>query len=280
MKNFKLHTLLVLALATFSLGSCDNTDTPDPTPVDPFENLIYIGETDVVGAGAIVKIYAEDELFVGYNRIHIALYDSANHATQLTDAQIEFSPMMDMGTMQHTCPVENPGMTVEEGTKAFKGAAVFIMPTTDSGAWTFNISVHNNVNNQDGIASLIITVVEKNEPRLITFVSDFDSTKLFVARIDPVEPVIGLNDIVFGIYKMESMMSFPTVDGYVMEMVPEMPSMNHGSPNNVDPVSMGAGMYKGVVNFTMTGYWKINLNFKTATGDDIKLDQYFDVTFQ
>jgi hypothetical protein len=280
MKKFKLYTLLVLALGAFTLGSCDKTEPPVVTPNDPYADLIYIGETEVVGAGAIAKIYAEDDLFVGYNRIHIALFDSANRSTQLTDAHVEFMPMMDMGMMQHTCPVENPSMTVEAGTNTFKGAAVFIMPTTATGSWAFNVMVHNHANNQQGTASLAITVVEKDEPRLITFISEYDSAKLFVARIDPVDPVIGLNDIMFGIYKKESMMSFPAVEGYVMEMEPEMPSMNHGSPNNVDPVSMGSGMYKGVVNFTMTGYWKINLNFKTATGDDIKLDQYFDMTFQ
>tara|TARA_R110002050_G_scaffold263065_1_gene403468 strand:+ start:27009 stop:27854 length:846 start_codon:yes stop_codon:yes gene_type:complete len=281
MKKLKHISLFIFALGAFALSSCTKTTTePDPTPTDPFEKLIYIGETEVVGAGAIVKLYAEDELFVGYNRLHVALFDSANHNTPLTDAHVTFQPMMDMGMMKHTCPVENPTITVEDGTNAFTGAAVFIMPTTATGAWTFNIMVHNHANNQEGIAALPITVVEKAEPRLITFISDFDSAKLFVTRIDPVNPAIGLNDIVFGIYKKESMMSFPAVDNYTIIMEPEMPSMNHGSPNNVNPVSMGGGKYQGVVNFTMTGYWKINLDFKTANGDNIKLNQYFDVTFQ
>jgi len=278
---FKNIIFITIASALTGLASCNNTTTePVITPEDPYENLIYIGETEVVGSGTIAKLYAEDELFVGYNRIHIALFDSANHNTQITDAQVTFKPMMDMGAMKHTCPIENPSSTVNEGTKAFQGAAVFIMPTTATGSWTFNINVHNNLNSQDGTAALPITVVEKDEPRLITFISEFDNAKLFVARIDPVNPEIGLNDIVFGIYKKESMMSFPTVDGYTIAMEPEMPSMNHGSPNNVNPVSIGGGKYKGVVNFTMTGYWKINLDFKTANGDDIKLKQYFDVTFQ
>lgn len=280
MNIFKKTLLAIFAIASIGLASCDKTTTePVVTPSDPFENLIYIGETEVVGAGAIAKLYAEDELFVGYNRIHVALFDSADHNLSLTDAQVTFKPMMDMGTMQHTCPIENPSATVEDGTKTFKGAIVFIMPST-AGNWSLKINVHNLANNQEGIASYDLTVVEKAEPRLITFISEADSSKLFVARIDPTNPEVGLNDIVFGIYKKESMMSFPAVDGFTIEMEPEMPSMNHGSPNNVNPVSKGNGMYQGVVNFTMTGYWKINLDFKTANGDDIKLGQYFDVTFQ
>ena len=280
MDIFKKTLLGIFAIGAIGLASCEKTMTePEVTPVDPYENLVYIGETEVVGAGAIAKLYAEDELFVGYNRIHVALFDSADHNLQLTDAHVTFNPMMDMGMMQHSCPFENPGMTVEDGTKTFKGSIVFIMPST-AGSWNLKIEVHNHANNQEGMASYDLTVVEKAEPRLITFISEADSSKLFVARIDPTNPEIGLNDIVFGIYKKETMMSFPPVEGYMIEMEPEMPSMNHGSPNNVNPVSKGMGMYEGVVNFTMTGYWKVNLDFKTANGDDIKLDQFFDITFQ
>ena len=280
MNKLKYITLSLFAIAAFALGSCNKTTDPEPTPKDPFKDLILIGETSAVGSGTTIKLYSDDELFVGYNHLYVAVYDSSNSKVQITDANITFKPMMDMGAMKHTCPVENPTATVDAKTKAFKGAAVYIMPTTATGFWTMNIEIENKVLGQTGMASLPITVVEKDEPRLITFISEFDGAKLFVARIDPVNPEIGLNDIVFGIYQKESMMSFPTVDGYVMEMEPEMPSMNHGSPNNVNPVSIGGGKYKGVVNFTMTGYWKINLDFKTANGDDIKLKQYFDVTFQ
>ena len=59
-----------------------------------------------------------------------------------------------------------------------------------------------------------------------------------------------------------------------------MPSMNHGSPNNVDPASTGAGIYKGEVNFTMTGYWQVKLDFFTASQDTIITGKFFDITFQ
>jgi hypothetical protein len=280
MKNFKHITFILFALAAFTLGSCKKDKTTPPVVTDPFENLTYIGETQAVGAGAIVKIYAEEALFVGYNRIYVALYDSANPQTQLTDAHVTFKPMMDMGMMQHSCPFENPSATVETKTKAFKGAVVFVMPTTATGSWMLNVNIHNHSNNQEGVASLAINVVQKTEPKLISFVSDNDNTNLFVTLIEPTNPTVGINSITFGIYKRESMMNFPPVDGYVIEMEPEMPSMGHGSPNNVNPVSKGSGMYTGAVNFTMTGYWKINLDFKTTSGDTIKLDQYFDITFQ
>ena len=55
------------------------------------------------------------------------------------------------------------------------------------------------------------------------------------------------------------MMTFPAEDNFSITMTPEMPSMGHGSPNNVNPVLTKNGHYKGKVNFTMTGDWRINL---------------------
>jgi hypothetical protein len=281
MKNLKYIAITFLYVAFIGISSCIKDDEPEtpPTLVDPFENLTLIGETSAVGAGAMVRLYADEDLFVGYNTIYAAIYDSANTTTQITDAHITFMPMVDMGPMQHSCPVENPSPAVESGTNAFKGAAVFIMPST-AGSWTFGVHVHNHSNNQEGMASLPITVTAPTEARMISFVSDFDQTNLFVSRITPLNPEVGVNDIQIGIWKRETMMSYPAVDGYSMTMEPEMPSMGHGSPNNVNPASTSMGKYEGEVNFTMTGYWKLNLDFFKASGDTIKTGQYFDVTFQ
>lgn len=281
MEILKKITIALFAFAAIGLASCEKTTTePVVTPEDPFEGLVYIGETQAVGAGAIVKLYAEEDLFMGYNRLHVVVLDSADTKKNITDAHITFHPMMDMGTMMHSCPIENPGMTVEEGTKAFKGAVVFIMPTTAMGSWTLGIHVHNHTNGQEGKASFNITVVENTEPRLFSFVSAFDNAKMFVALIDPMKPEIGINDFNLGIYKKESMTSFPGVENVMVKSEPWMPSMNHGSPNNEDPKSSGDGMYKGKVNFTMTGYWQVKLDLFTANQDTIATGKYFDITFQ
>jgi len=61
-------------------------------------------------------------------------------------------------------------------------------------------------------------------------------------------------------------------------MEPEMPAMGHGSPNNVNPVAIGNGHYKGKVNFTMTGLWQVNLDF--MMGADLADDtQFFEIEF-
>jgi hypothetical protein len=62
-------------------------------------------------------------------------------------------------------------------------------------------------------------------------------------------------------------------------ITPEMPSMGHGSPNNVDPVYTADGRYEGKVNFTMTGYWKVNMVIRDAEDVIIKDNAFFDITF-
>jgi len=55
-----------------------------------------------------------------------------------------------------------------------------------------------------------------------------------------------------------------------------MPSMGHGSPNNVNPVLTKNGHYKGKVNFTMTGDWRINLELNK---DGKTTKTFFDLLF-
>ncbi|MCK4749963.1 MAG: FixH family protein, partial [Bacteroidales bacterium] len=58
----------------------------------------------------------------------------------------------------------------------------------------------------------------------------------------------------------------------------EMPSMDHGSPNNENPVHTENGHYVGKLNFTMTGWWRVHITLKK--GDDVICDdKYMDITF-
>lgn len=73
-------------------------------------------------------------------------------------------------------------------------------------------------------------------------------------------------------------MEFPAADGLTIQFNPEMPSMSHGSPNNTDPVNIGNGYYRGKVNFTMSGDWR--LHFKVSLHDELLLDDAsLDITF-
>ncbi|MCK4750942.1 MAG: FixH family protein, partial [Bacteroidales bacterium] len=75
----------------------------------------------------------------------------------------------------------------------------------------------------------------------------------------------------------ESMMSFPPAEDLIVEIEPEMPSMDHGSPNNEHPVHLADGHYRGKINFTMTGWWRVHITLKK--GDEVVTDEAFlDIT--
>jgi hypothetical protein len=87
-----------------------------------------------------------------------------------------------------------------------------------------------------------------------------------------------MNEIEFTLHRKASMMSWPADSTYTIEITPEMPSMGHGSPNNVNPTHVGNGHYKGKVNFTMTGEWKVNVVVK-KDGTPVSNNASFTITF-
>jgi hypothetical protein len=110
--------------------------------------------------------------------------------------------------------------------------------------------------------------------RVKSFVTG-NNDKLVVAYHFPAQAKVGVNDFALSIYKMESGDFIPDA-AYSVILRPEMPSMDHGSPNNVDPVYHDTeGMYAGKVNFTMTGEWRLNLTLEKA---DQSVPLFFDVT--
>lgn len=266
----KLILLLFLLIITF-IG-CSEDENP-VTPPDPFEGLTKISEAYATGAGMKVQLWAKTSLFVGYNNLYIAVMDSAT-GNFVTDAHIHLEPMMDMGTMQHSAPFENPSSTLAVNS-LFPCSVVFIMSSM-GGTWKLNVEVHNHTTNKEGTASIPVTVSEVTPPVMKSIVALNDSSKLFISYLKPSKLNVGINDFEITIHKRMNMMNFPADSGYTIVLTPEMPSMGHGSPNNVDPVHSGNGHYKGKVNFTMTGDWRLNLDiFKN--GEVVDTTMYFDV---
>lgn len=267
---YALYTMAIVICITL-LSACSKSDLPEPSPT---ANLTKISEGYALGAAAKVEVYTNHSVInSGYNKFYIALFDSLS-GNRIEQATIALQPMMDMGMMQHSSPFENPA-TNQAVNKLFPCSVVFIMPST-AGSWTVKFTV--TVNNKTGNLTIPINVIEPVKSKMKSFTSLHNNEKYFIALVDPSAPKIGINDMELAIYKKETMMSFPAANNFSIVLTPEMPTMGHGSPNNVNPVSIGNGHYKGKVNFTMTGYWKLNLEFKV--GNEIAdSTQFFDIEF-
>ncbi|OIP83677.1 MAG: hypothetical protein AUK44_04610 [Porphyromonadaceae bacterium CG2_30_38_12] len=278
MKKIFSKTCSILALIAI-LASCKNE--PDITPINPLAGLTKLKEGYAFGASAKVEIWGKKNLFMGYNSITVVLLDSLNLTDTIKDAHIHFMPEMTMGTgmmaMKHACPVENPKEEATNG--VFPGAVAFIMPTSSDGAWTLDVMVHNHKYDKEGTASFAITVDNPTPSVMCVFTAtSADTSKLVLSMVEPLAPNVGMNDIEFTLHRKESMMSWPADSTYTFVITPEMPSMGHGSPNNVNPVHVGNGHYKGKVNFTMTGEWKVNVAVQ-KDGNTISNNTFFTITF-
>lgn len=265
-----MATGLILFMSSCSKDEDNNNQINNN---DPLSEYVLLGEEST--ANASVRLYASEDAYVGYNNIALQVFQPGTN-NQLRSVSVQLLPMMDMGMMKHSAPLENP--VYNENLTAFSGSCTFIMPSGQMGSWTLAVLI-DNAGIRDTL-SFPINVVPKSETKLISFVSELDSSKLFVALRAPKNPEIGANSFELMVYKKENMMFFPAVENLNIEIIPEMPTMGHGSPNNVNPIHLQNGHYVGEVNFTMSGYWKVNLVVKNDEGQMIKSDGYFDITFQ
>lgn len=266
------------ALFTMAIVSCViliSACSKDAQPEQPVAtNLVKIAEGYALGAGAKIEVYAPSATInTGFTKFHLAIHDSISGA-RVSQAAISLLPMMDMGSMQHSAPFENPAST-QAVDQLFPCSVAFIMPST-AGSWTVKIMVL--VNGKAGSLTVPIHVTEPVKSTIKSFTAAHNNATYFIALIAPASPRIGINDFELAVYKKESMMSFPADNSFSIVMTPEMPTMGHGSPNNVNPTSIGNGHYKGKVNFTMTGYWKVKLDFKAGT-QVADSTQFFDIEF-
>lgn len=275
MKNTWLAILISFSIFGFTSCKKETENETNQTNTDPFAGLIRLGEVQITGAAARARLYAADSLHTGYNTIYIQVLDSAT-GTWLKEGHLSLNPMMDMGMMQHSSPVENSSSSAPEG-GIYQAAIVFTMPG-DASQWSITVQFHNHANNKSGTGTLGVSVSEHSPARLINTVIAGDSNaKVFISLVKPLKPKTGTNDFEIAIHKKATMMSYPAVEDYTIEIEPSMPSMGHGSPNNENPVHAGIGHYKGKVNYTMTGLWRVQLKLYKA-GVLLRDDLYFEMT--
>ncbi len=281
MRILKMSALIVCTVIMLAIVACkkDEASTPsqnnNPTPQDSgiLSSYIKLGETYVIGAAAKAVVYAETQATTGYTKLHVAMYDSVTN-NRLNDGHLHVVPMMEMGTMQHSAPVENEVLSMPPN-KIWSPNVIFTM----SGTWKLILEFHNHLIDEEGEGEMNITVAAPTSPnvKMMTLATD-DSSKVFVTLIKPTSPKIGLNDFEIAIHKMADMMTFPAVNNYTVEIEPIMPSMGHGSPNNVNPILTSNGHYNGKVNFTMSGLWRVKLTLK-KDGNVLDNSNSFDIIF-
>lgn len=268
MKNI-LSAILLPAVVFFTFSACKK-DKNEPTPT-PLPAHHFLGEG--YNNGMRLQLFSDGELQTGYEKLYAALFDSAS-GDRITEAVVTLKPMMNMGAMMHSAPAEDPTLFTAVD-QYFPGAVVFTMPgTADEWSVKVTAAILGNVST----VSIPVVVTAADPARTKSFTSAINGATYFVALIQPRSPIVGINDLELAVYKKAGMMDFPADSSMSITMAPEMPSMGHGSPNNVHPTHTANGHYKGKVNFTMTGLWRLNLGFHTPEGP-ADTTTYFEISF-
>lgn len=260
----KISNLLLLVIGISFLTACskDNETAPEPEKTKIAEST--------TSSGLIVSLWSDHTSYlVAYNKVYIQVKKA--DGSEVTDATVTYSSLMDMTTMKHSSPVEQP--VYNSSDHLYEGAVVFSMASGMMGSWSLTV----NVNNEPLVFNVTVNATATNTKHTATFVGT-DGKSYSVSLVQPASPQTGMNDLEVLVNVRQDLLTFPPDASLTVEVTPEMPSMGHGSPNNVNPVSSGNGHYKGKVNFTMTGDWRIHLKLirnGTVIVEDAALDLLF-----
>lgn len=264
MKILKHITILFLAIFLTSCSSDD--DTIVQNPVEETAGLIKIQE--IANETHTIELFSESGFLTqGYNHITLRIKEKSTN-NYVTNAEINWMPLMHMAMMQHSCPKSEVAKIAGKQT-LYAGEIIFQMAQNATEFW--ELTLNYSINGNTFTAKEIIDVPASSKRTVSTF-NGTDGVRYVIAYISPKNPKVALNDMKVGIYKMQDMMNFPAVDNFKIKIDPRMPSMgNHGSPNNTDLTqTTSSGFYQGKLSLTMTGYWKINLQVLNASAEILK----------
>ncbi|WP_430615429.1 hypothetical protein [Flavobacterium sp. JP2137] len=263
MKNIKSISLFLISL--FLLTSCSADDSNSTPPeLNPLEGWQLIKDFSTPAYTA--ALYSpKKQLQVGSNPVIIQLKSKATAPLSAP----EWKTTMHMKSMQHGAPVL-PLKPYGQRGDLFEGQLFFQMAGDGSdNYWELEVQFKDQA--QTAVLTTPIEVVASKYRRIQSF-EGRDKNNYVLALIEPETPKIGINDLSAALFKMESMDRFTLVSEGHIQIDPRMPSMqNHSSPNNLALTSSAAdALYRGKLSLTMSGYWKINLQWFDANGNLIK----------
>ncbi|MDR1877439.1 MAG: FixH family protein [Flavobacteriaceae bacterium] len=228
-------------------------------PVEGLTELQVTGLTTEDGNYTFHFYNANGKLTQGYSEVFIALTDKNNQFVE--DFSVSnFLPLMNMGSSKHSTPIGKVEK-VEDKT-LYKTWFSFLMYTGQmGGAWTLDFDYVIG-----GAAGKITEAVPTVDayPAGVRWLHSFayNGKTYYVSLVSPQSLGAGSQTVRAYINKRENLLlPYEIVEGgFRIEATPFMLSMGHGSNGNTPLIwDDEDGVYKGTLNFSMQGDWRINL---------------------
>jgi hypothetical protein len=268
LKQIKMKKIILgLLLGGVVLTSCKKEEVAPEVPVTQTTVTKTQLDSKTTTSNKTVTLFADNaNLYTGANNLYVKVTDATGAG--VTNAAVTYMSMMQMTSMSHSSPSENPNYDSSLG--MYKGLVVFTMAST-AGTWTLDVDV-------DGETVTFDINVLESDTKMVGVYTGTDAASYIISIVRPVNWMVGMNDIEIMIHKKVTMMSFVPVNDFDVVMTPEMMSMSHGSPNNVSPTFVANGHYRGTVNFTMTGDWRLHFELSQSS-TVIHADAFLDILF-
>lgn len=254
------RTLLII-LGIVTIAACKKEETAEPAPQPTAPSGMHVLHSVTDNGYTVELLNSTGALEVGHNPLHICIKNS--NGSVVSNATVSWAPLMtmDMGgnTHQHSCPHSAITPTGNDAAP-YQGYIVFNMASSTMGSWEIPVTYDTGGGPRTVNMAVNVATSDSEFRKRYTSTVGSDGVTYLMAMIEPSAPATGVNAMMVGLYKRESGMEFPVVNGYTIRVDPRMPGMgNHGAPGNVNLTQGTDGFYHGSVGFSMTGYWKINL---------------------
>ncbi|MBK0370445.1 hypothetical protein [Flavobacterium agrisoli] len=282
MKFFKLFAVAFF-LAIASSCTLDKTDFEAELETEVPEYYEFEEAAVLTVENYTIHIEALNGTFYkGYNEIRLHIKD-AHTNTELSSSEVTFLPIITHLAGDNASGPHQYKLSYNATEKYYSGYVVF-PEESSQGNWQFYISFTDANQVFKGTQQVMVETQTNKNLNMASFIGA-DSEQYFIALVAPQKPTVAENNLVAGIYKYDkpttsagtfpdpSQFSYSVVSNYTLKLDPRMPepSMgNHSSPNNKDLTQQNDGLYHGVVNYTMTGNWTLNLMLFNQAGQLLK----------
>ena len=244
---------IAIVLLMLAIIGCEQSTTEPVVDQEPQRTLIGSAtEGDLT-----VQLYADRIFRVGYNAVYIKVRRGGVAATNV---KVTLNPVMDMGMLTHSTPVEQP----DEATDAFSnhcGAILFIMAGSSS-QWSVNLSVIDTNGGDTTDVHIPVDVSSSSNVKVLKS----GANRTVVTLIEDTWQV-GMNDVRIMLHASIDGFTFTPINDAELQIDPTMPSMGHGSSGNIDPVFADEGLYMGKMNLIMTGDWDLEVKQVNSSSD-------------
>jgi hypothetical protein len=238
---------VALAIAACSCGCGRAEELP---------TILDTGIASGSGGGLAIRLYASAPPQVGLNALAIAIETVGG--APVTDAAVEFLPLMTMGVESLRCPVIGPPLAGPDGRYGFQ---VVFHAASGTGTWSAEVAVTRA--GTTVVIPLSDFPVAAGKDLARSFAAG--GSRYVMALEFESAPTTGLNPIVVTLHETHDLgMTFTPVSDATLVLDPQMPSMGHGSPGSEDPTLVSPGWYEGRLSFSMPGEWVTTITARRA----------------